>query len=70
MGGEAGEVQNLVKKVYRGTYTLEDIKDDLAEECVDVLIYLACLFAALDVDPVEIYKRKQAYNEERFGNGN
>jgi NTP pyrophosphatase (non-canonical NTP hydrolase) len=67
--GETGEVANLMKKVHRGSLSLDDARERLGEEAVDALIYLCCLFATLGVDPVEIYKEKRAANELRFGNG-
>lgn len=69
LGGEAGEFQNIVKKIVRGTMTLEEARSALAEEAVDVLIYLCNIFAALEVDPVKIYAIKRRRNEQRFGNG-
>jgi len=67
--GETGEMANLVKKVVRGSLSLENVKDDLGEEAVDVLIYLCMVFAALDIDPIQVYREKRAKNELRFGRG-
>lgn len=65
--GEAGEVANIVKKVERGSISLDEARAHLGEEAVDVLIYLCCLFAELGVDPMAIYNEKRAKNERRFG---
>lgn len=70
MLGEGGELANLVKKVERGTHSMEDLRAEMGEEAVDVLIYLCNIFAILGVDPVKIYAIKRAKNERRFGNGN
>lgn len=67
--GETGEMANLVKKVVRGSVSLEKIKDDLGEEAVDVLIYLCMVFSALDIDIEKVYTEKRAKNELRFGHG-
>lgn len=67
--GETGEMANIVKKVVRGSVKLEDVVAELGEEAVDVLIYLCMVFATLGVDPVEIYRKKRAFNELRFGKG-
>jgi len=64
--GETGEMANIVKKVVRGSISLEKVKDDLGEEAVDVLIYLCMVFAALDIDPIQVYKEKRQKNELRF----
>lgn len=67
LAGEAGEVCNLLKKVDRGSASLDELRDRIAEEGVDALIYLACLFAVLGVDPEEVYWKKRVQNEQRFG---
>lgn len=67
MVGEAGELANLVKKVLRGTISLEEARMELAEEAIDVFIYLSNIFALLGVDPDRVYAIKRAKNEKRFG---
>jgi NTP pyrophosphatase (non-canonical NTP hydrolase) len=77
MAGEVGEVANIVKKVERGSMTLEHAMDQenksgstLQEEVVDVLIYLLNLMALpqfKDVDWMSIWYEKRQFNEERFG---
>jgi NTP pyrophosphatase (non-canonical NTP hydrolase) len=79
MCGEAGEVANLVKKIVRGSLTVEQAmdlefmgtldKDTLQEEIVDVLIYLANLMGAeelKDIDWKSIWDAKREFNEKRF----
>jgi len=80
MAGEVGEVANIVKKVVRGSMTLNDAmssaimgaqeKDTLQEEIVDVLIYLLSLMSLpqfKDVDWMDIWYKKRKLNLERFG---
>ncbi len=50
LGGEAGEIQNKLKKVLRGDYSADTIKDDLGAELGDVLWYLAMLADTLGLD--------------------
>lgn len=69
LAGEVGELCNLVKKVQRGTLSLEEARAELGEEAIDVLIYLCNIFALLEVDPVKIYAIKRRRNEARFGDG-
>lgn len=80
MCGEAGEVANLVKKIVRGSLTVEEAmdfehmtnileKDTLQEEVVDVLIYLCILMGAKEfagVDWRQIWNDKRDFNEQRF----
>lgn len=54
LGGEAGEIQNKIKKVLRGDYPAEAIRDDLQAELGDVLWYLAVLADALGLSLAEI----------------
>ena len=46
--GELGEIANKYKKVIRGDYTFETIKEDLVKELGDALWYLARYADALD----------------------
>jgi NTP pyrophosphatase (non-canonical NTP hydrolase) len=48
--GEIGELANLLKKVHRGDYKLEVVKDDIANELADVQTYLDLLAARLNVN--------------------
>jgi NTP pyrophosphatase (non-canonical NTP hydrolase) len=76
MAGEVGEVANIVKKIERGSYTLDDklsdthtVREALAEEVVDVLIYLMNLMGQpefIDTEWMEVWYRKRKYNQERF----
>lgn len=80
MVGEAGEVANIIKKIVRGSITIEEAmdvnfmkgldKDPLQVEIVDVLIYLCNLMGASefkDVNWNEIWNAKRDFNEQRFG---
>lgn len=80
ISGEVGECCNLVKKIERGSLTVEEAtnvefmnnlgKDTLQEEIVDVLIYLCNLMGAkqfANVDWNKIWNDKRAFNENRFG---
>lgn len=70
--GEVGEAANMLKKAERGTHIMdEDYRQRLAEEVVDVLIYLCNamghpLFEGIDWS--KKYDEKQEKNEKRFGN--
>ncbi len=62
-----GKVADMVKKVERGDIMYTELKTRIAEEAVDCLIYLACLFHALEVDAEAMYTEKRDRNVERFG---
>lgn len=66
MVGEFGETSNLVKKVVRGDYKLNEIRDELSEEIIDVFIYVIKLIYQLDIDVEDVYLRKMKKNKERF----
>jgi len=67
MAGEVGEVANWIKKVERGSHTLEEVREALSEEVVDVFIYLLNIAGLLELDLEEGYYAKRIKNEERFG---
>lgn len=51
--GEAGELANKIKKLYRDGFTHEDwaaIREDLTKEIGDVLWYLSAMASELDAD--------------------
>src|SRR5690348_8749334 len=64
--GETGEVANLLKKVQRGTHTLDaDMREKLVEEIIDVLIYLCNMMGHPDLKGtnwVTVWREKQAFN--------
>jgi NTP pyrophosphatase (non-canonical NTP hydrolase) len=48
--GELGELANMVKKIERGDFTLEEQRVDVGKEIADVLIYLDILAFRCGVD--------------------
>lgn len=69
LAGEVGEFANLIKKAMRGTHDLSDDEFfiDVAFELTDVLIYVAIIAGALNLDLEELYTIKREVNSERFG---
>lgn len=70
LAGEVGEVANLVKKIIRGSEKFDEVEGYLAEEIVDVQIYLCNLMGNpvfANVDWEEVWRQKREYNESRFG---
>lgn len=66
MVGEFGEASNLVKKVVRGDYSLEEVREELSEEVIDMFIYVIKLIYQLNIDVEEVYLNKMKKNNERF----
>lgn len=64
--GELGEFSNILKKVTRGDFSLEDVKGDLDEELIDVFIYLIKISNQFNVDLEEGYLKKLEKNKKRF----
>jgi hypothetical protein len=75
--GEAGEVANIVKKIDRGTHTLDEMMVRLVDEVVDVQTYLYEIMGLINeahekkygmpVDWDAAYDSKRQVNERRFG---
>lgn len=74
LAGEVGELCNVLKKIGRGSLAnpFEDsdagkiVRQDLAMEATDVLIYLMNFFGMIGVDPLAAYNVKRQINEGRF----
>ncbi len=68
MSGEAGEVSNCIKKLFRDQDTPE-LRANLSKELGDVMWYAARLATALDVDLTEIISMNKAKLEDRMARG-
>ena len=66
LSGEAGELANLFKKLWRGDFTLAQVKGSVAEEMADVAIYLVLLAHVCGVDLDAACAAKQAEVERRW----
>lgn len=69
LGGEAGEVLNLVKKLdaYTAEQQPDGIMDKLRDELADVFTYLLNVAGLVDCDLAAEWERKQAVCEARWG---
>lgn len=65
--GELGEAANLIKKVKRGDFELDEKRSEIGEELADVVIYLDLLAANLGIDLGEATRRKFNIVSERRG---
>jgi NTP pyrophosphatase (non-canonical NTP hydrolase) len=59
--GEQGELANLLKKIRRGDFTLEEKREEVAKEIADVAIYLDLLASKLGIDLGKAVREK--FNE-------
>lgn len=59
--GELGELANVLKKIRRGDFTVEDKRGEIAKEIADVNIYLDLLSAKLGIDLGKAIREK--FNE-------
>ena len=66
LAGEVGEVANEIKKLLRGSITLEELRRRLHDELPDILIYLVMLAESVDVDLAKAYEQKREYNNGRY----
>lgn len=64
--GEFGEVSNIVKKVVRGDYSLDEKRDEISEEIADMFAYLIKLSYQLNIDLEATYINKIRKNQEKF----
>lgn len=64
--GEFGEVSNIVKKIVRGDFSLNEKKNDISEEIADMFAYLIKMSYQLDIDLESVYLEKIRKNKERF----
>lgn len=71
LGGEVGELQNLVKKTIRRKYHTKGHSDDglekaLPSEMADVLYYLLRLSDSLGIDLDKAFIEKMEINRKRY----
>jgi NTP pyrophosphatase (non-canonical NTP hydrolase) len=67
--GESGEVADIVKKVMRGSLTMEEATPKMKEEMIDILHYWLMVAGMLGIDIGMEYSKKRMFNEVRFSNG-
>lgn len=65
--GELGELANLLKKVQRGDFTLEEARPSIAKELADVVTYLDILAFRAGVDLGEATAEKWNEVSKRVG---
>lgn len=65
--GEVGEAANLIKKVRRGDFDLDEVRGDLADELADIACYLDLLARSVGVDLGEATRSKFNRVSDRVG---
>jgi NTP pyrophosphatase (non-canonical NTP hydrolase) len=71
VGGEAGELQNLVKKIIRRRnhtdgHSNDDLEKDVPHEMVDVLYYVFRMADLLEIDLEKAFVEKMEINKARY----
>ncbi len=72
LGGEVGELQNKVKKIFRTKYYTEGHPSStgieaIGEEIADTLFYLSRIADLLEIDIEKEFAKKMAENVKRYG---
>ncbi len=67
IAGESGELCNLVKKVIRGDFPLEQVKKEILDELADVIIYCDLAITHLREDTAEVIMDKFDKTSEKIG---
>lgn len=65
--GELGEAANLIAKLERGDFSLDEVRDQLAAELADALVYLDLLATAAGIDLSDAVVEKWNEVSERIG---
>ena len=65
--GELGEAANLIKKIERGDFTLDEAREELGKELADVLTYLDLLALRAGIDLGAAYRAKFNEVSDRVG---
>lgn len=66
--GEVGELANIIKKIERGSLSIEDVKvrHHIAMEMADIYVYLLNLAGLMHIDLEKAYDLVRTQNEQRF----
>jgi NTP pyrophosphatase (non-canonical NTP hydrolase) len=67
IAGEAGELCNLIKKIIRGDFTVEEKRDEIIEELADVITYCDLAMSRMGVATDDSLLRKFDKVSERRG---
>jgi len=65
IGGEAGELVNVIKKIWRDGDSIE-LRKQLSEELVDVVVYICKLIVIGEIDFDKAWKQKLEILHERW----
>ena len=71
LGGEAGELQNLIKKIIRRKnhtdgHSQDGMEAEVPHEMVDVMYYLFRMAALLNIDLEKAFDEKMEINRKRY----
>lgn len=71
LGGEAGELQNIIKKIVRRKHhttghSNDELEKEVPHEMVDVMYYLFRMAALLEIDLDKAFVEKMEINKARY----
>lgn len=69
IAGEAGELCNIVKKVFRGDFALNEVRGEILEEIADIITYCDLMMTFLDADTGTEVAKKFNKVSARRGSG-
>lgn len=58
IAGEAGELCNIVKKVMRGDFPIEQVRKEVLDELADIITYCDLMITKLNANTEEVLMRK------------
>jgi NTP pyrophosphatase (non-canonical NTP hydrolase) len=67
LAGEVGETCNLIKKIDRGDFSLDAVRDELGSELADIIAYATHLANAADINLETAMRTKFTKVAERRG---
>lgn len=66
LGGEVGELQNIIKKAWRGDFEIEEMIEDIELELADIQIYLELLARSMRLDLTDAVHAKMPEVRRKF----
>jgi len=66
LGGEVGELQNIIKKAWRGDFEIEEMIEEIELELADIQIYLELLARSMRLDLTDAVYEKMPEIRRKF----
>lgn len=66
LGGEVGELQNIIKKAWRGDFAIEEMIEEIEKELADIQVYLELLARNMRLDLTDAVHAKLPEIRQKF----